>query len=84
MNSIHDLRLLNVALLDLLMTVAIAALVSWRTKFRFRWVLPVCLGVAVLVHWALGEPTTLNHALGLSPKPLRHREKPQFIDIVPE
>ena len=84
MNSIHDLRFLNLALLDLLMTVAIAVLIAWRTRFRFRCVLPVCLGVAVLVHWALGEPTTLNHALGLSPKPLRHREKPQFIDIVPE
>ena len=84
MNSIHDLRFLNLALLDLLMTVAIVALVSWRTKFRFRWVLPTCLGVAVLVHWALGEPTTLNHILGLSSKPPRHREKPRFIDIVPE
>ena len=84
MNSIHDLRFLNLALVDLLMTLAIAVLISWRTRFRFRCVLPVCLGVAVLVQWALGEPTTLNHALGLSPKPLSHREKPQFIDIVPE
>ena len=56
MNSIHDLRFLNLALLDLLMTVAIAVLIAWRTRFRFRWVLPVCLGVAVLAHWALGEP----------------------------
>jgi hypothetical protein len=84
MNSIHDLRFLNFALVDSLMTLAIAVLISWRTRFRFRWVLPVCLGVAVLVHWALGEPTTLNHALGLSPKPLRYREKPRFIEFVPE
>jgi hypothetical protein len=56
MNSIHDLRFLNLALLDGLMTVAIAVLISWCTRFRFRWVLPVCLGVAVLVYWALGEP----------------------------
>jgi len=84
MNSLHDLRLLNLAVLDLLMTVAIAVLVSWRTRFRFRWVLPACLVVAVLVHWAVGEPTTLNHALGLSPKPPRHRETPRIIDVVPE
>jgi len=84
MNSLHDLRLLNLAVLDLLMTVAIAVLVSWRTRFRFRWILPACLVVAVLVHWALGEPTTLNHALGLSPKPARHRENPRIIDVVPE
>ena len=37
MNSIHDLRFLNLALLDLLMTVAIAVLIAWRTRFRFRW-----------------------------------------------
>lgn len=84
MNSIHDLRFLNVALLDLLMTVAIAALVSWRTRFRFRWTLLACLGIAVLVHWAWAEPTTLNHALGISPKPPRHRQHPRLIEIVPE
>ena len=52
MNSIHDLRFLNLALVDLLITLAIAVLISWRTRFRFRCVLPVCLGVAVLVQWA--------------------------------
>lgn len=84
MHSVHDLRVLGFALLDLVITVLISFLISRYTKVSFRWILIAGLILGVLVHWALDQPTTLNHTLGLSSKPLRHREKPGLIEIVPE
>lgn len=91
MNSIHDLRFLNLALLDLLMTFAIAVLIAWRTRFRFRWVLPVCLAVAVLAHWAPGRADHPESRLGPVPETseaLReapvHRNRPRVTPPRPD
>ena len=84
MKNIHDLRLLNFALMDLVITVLISFLVSRYTRVSFRWILIGGLILGAVVHWAVDEPTALNHALGLSSKPPRHRERPGLIEIVPE
>jgi hypothetical protein len=84
MKNIHDLRFLNFALMDLVITVLISFLVSRYTRVSFRWILIGGLILGAVVHWAVDEPTALNHALGLSSKPPRHRERPGLIEIVPE
>jgi len=84
MKNIRDLRFLNFALMDLVITVLISLLVSRYTRVSFRWILIGGLILGALVHWVVDEPTALNHAMGLSSKPPRHRERPGFIEIVPE
>ncbi len=84
MKNIHDLRFLNFALMDLVITVLISFLVSRYTRVSFRWILIGGLILGALVHWVVDEPTALNHALGLSSKPLRYRDRPGLIEIVPE
>ena len=55
------------------MTVAIAVLVSWRTRFRFRWVLPACLVVAVPEGPSVERLLTISDGLGVTDSSERDR-----------
>ena len=71
MKSIHDIRMFNFAIIDIIGTVIIAyILYHYRHKFNLDMSFPAIVGIlfliAILVHYLLGIPTTLNHILHLS------------------
>lgn len=69
MIGIHDIRIFNFAIIDVLGTILIAY-IAYRYKIIQSF--PISLGLflllAIVIHYLLNIPTTLNHILGLSGK----------------
>lgn len=72
MIGIHDIRIFNFAIIDILGTILIAY-IAYRYKIipSFCVSLGLFLVFAIIIHYLLGIPTTLNHILGLSGKSKR-------------
>jgi hypothetical protein len=85
MNSIHDLRVYNFAIVDVLGTIIIAYIVWKYTRvkqFSLSLVILVAILFGVLAHVAFGVNTTLNNILGLSQKPDRYKNENKLFDVV--
>lgn len=85
MNSIHDLRVYNFAIVDVLGTILIAYIL-WKytrvKRFSLSLVILVAILFGVLAHVAFGVNTTLNNILGLSQKPDRYKNENKLFDVV--
>lgn len=72
--SIHDLRVFNFAIIDIVGTIFISYVIS-RYTIRYGFKFPVVLGIllllGIILHYLMGIPTTLNNILGLSGPSLR-------------
>lgn len=81
--SIHDIRVFNIAIIDVVGTILIAVLIyKYKiVKCSFLTILFLLFILGIAVHYILGIDTTLNYKLGLSNKPARYRSG-KFFDIV--
>jgi hypothetical protein len=83
--GIHDIRVLNFAVLDIIGTIIIILILHHYLKHKkySLWMLFVGIFVfAIIIHYILKIDTTLNYILGLSNKPIRYRNNYKFIDII--
>lgn len=70
--SIHDLRVFNFAIIDILGTFFIGYIIyryGWLRKLcitSFPSIMVILLVVTIISHYLLGIPTTLNNIIGLS------------------
>jgi len=86
MIGIHDVRLYNFALLDILGTFLLA-LISYYIPFIYKyesryWVHVIAwFLLAILIHYLLGINTTGNYYLGISDKPTKFVDNPKFLWI---
>lgn len=84
MSSIHDIRIFNLAAIDILGTLIIVFIIH-RYKFTKQ---PLCIlliaaiVISILAHIIFKVDTTLNYTLGLSNKPVRYRNDIKIFDIV--
>lgn len=84
--SIHDVRVFNFAVIDIVLTF-IAVFVVYKKFNKHRYsLLAISLlffAIAIIVHYLMGIDTTLNYFLGLSNKPVRYRSGFKIVDVVP-
>ena len=90
--SIHDPRVLNFAILDILGTVLLAVITTSIHRYYSHSLTPlpilllghfcVWMLIAILVHYLLRIPTTLNYYLGLSEKPIRFSSSPRLFQLI--
>ena len=82
--KIHDYRILNFAIIDILGTILIAY-IFYKYKIvklpLFNTIIVFIL-FGILVHYTFSVDTTLNYYLCLSEKPKRFRESPIFFEKV--
>ena len=74
-SSIHDVRFLNFAILDILGTfLVIYVIYKYKLiKVSFSTLLVLSLIFTIFIHIIFGVNTTLNYYLGLSDKPSRYK-----------
>lgn len=85
-NSIHDVRFFNFAIIDIIGTILISYIVYryTRTKIPFINLTILFFILGVFIHYIFNIDTMVNYLLGLSNKPKRYRNNPRIFDIITE
>jgi hypothetical protein len=85
-SSIHNPRVFNFAIIDVIGTVAIAYIIWKYTPLQRTIGFPVFCAVVflagIIAHRISGIDTTLGYILGLNGRPVRYRNNPPIIDYV--
>lgn len=74
MNSIHDPRFLNFAIIDILGTIILAYIFSVYMKISLISSIIIMFLIGIISHIVFKQNTTLNYYLGLSNKPDRYKD----------
>jgi hypothetical protein len=61
----HAYRIFGFAAVDIILTIIVALLISYKFKTRFVVNMIVLVVIAVFLHWLFCVPTKLNVLLGL-------------------
>lgn len=61
--GLHKYRICNIAIVDLILTVLLSALISWWSKSSFICVFFVLMFVAIILHRLFCVNTTINKAI---------------------
>lgn len=64
--GVHSYRIFNIAIVDLVLTILAAGMISWFWKFSFLISVFMLIVFGVIVHYVLCVPTALNKSLGLA------------------
>lgn len=56
----HSLRIFNIAIIDLLLTIIVAAIISYFTKYNFIIVLIILLLLGIIMHRIFCVNSTIN------------------------
>lgn len=66
--DIHSYRLFNVAIIDFVLTILSAAVISYFTSIPISITLVGLLIIGGFLHWAFGVKSEVNTYLGISPR----------------
>ena len=61
--GVHSFRIFNIAIVDVVLTIIAAFLISYYMKYRFWKVLLVLFLLGVFLHWVFCVNTTINSFL---------------------
>lgn len=64
--GVHSYRLFGIAIVDLLLTILVAAIISYYTQNRFIIVFGILMILAIFLHWLFCVKTRINTLLGLA------------------
>jgi len=63
--GVHSYRIFNIAIVDVILTLLLAMIITYFTKYSYKNILLFLLLTGIFLHWFFCVNTTVNRFLGL-------------------